>query len=124
MSLISVREPLSVLNCPFERTNIKTFLRARSMPRSLRITGRVSSETGRNGPATVIFALETPGSEELSGFDAGGRFLDLRDGLAPDKLTAEVQAHCPMAGEGRQGSCGLNRLVIGTGRALADNLVL
>lgn len=48
-----------------------------------------------NGPATVIFALETPGSEELSGFDAGGRFLDLRDGLAPDKLTAEVRHIAP-----------------------------
>ena len=43
----------------------------------------------------MIFALETPGSEELSGFDAGGRFLDLRDGLAPDKLTAEVRHIAP-----------------------------
>ena len=39
--------------------------------------------------------LEAPGSKELAGFDAGGRFLDLRDGLAPDKLTAEVRRIAP-----------------------------
>jgi hypothetical protein len=48
-----------------------------------------------HGPATVIFSVEAPGSEELAGFDAGGRFLDLRDGLAPDKLTAEVRRIAP-----------------------------
>lgn len=39
----------------------------------------------------VIFALADPHGGTLSGFDAGGRFLDLRDGLAPDKFTAEVR---------------------------------
>ena len=39
----------------------------------------------------VIFELGNPDGSPLKGFQAGGRFLDLRDGLAPDKLTAEVR---------------------------------
>jgi len=41
--------------------------------------------------AEVIFELAAPDSSPLSSFDAGSRFLDLRDGLAPDKLTAETR---------------------------------
>ena len=41
--------------------------------------------------AEVIFELFAPDESPLSGFDAGARFLDLRQGLAPDKLTAEVR---------------------------------
>lgn len=46
-----------------------------------------------NSPAQgeVIFELKNPDGSPLSGFEAGGRFLDFRDGLAPDKLTAEVR---------------------------------
>lgn len=40
----------------------------------------------------VIFELKNPDGSPLSGFEAGGRFLDLRDGLVPDKLTAEVRS--------------------------------
>ncbi|MEO8129519.1 MAG: hypothetical protein ABI822_20640 [Bryobacteraceae bacterium] len=40
----------------------------------------------------LIFELD---GQPLTGFDAGGRFLDLRDGLAPDKLTAEVRKVAP-----------------------------
>lgn len=43
----------------------------------------------------IIFALLPAPAGELSGFDAGGRFLDLRNGLAPDKLTAEVRHVAP-----------------------------
>ena len=39
----------------------------------------------------VVFELSAPDGSPLSGFDAGARFLDLRDGLAPDKLSAEVR---------------------------------
>jgi hypothetical protein len=39
------------------------------------------------GEAAIVFEL----AGDLTGFDAGGRFLDLRGGLAPDKLTAEVR---------------------------------
>ncbi len=39
-----------------------------------------------NGAATLLFELQA-----RNGFTAGGRFLDIRDGLAPDKLTAEVR---------------------------------
>ncbi|WP_031498315.1 hypothetical protein [Bryobacter aggregatus] len=42
------------------------------------------------GPGSVTFRLSS-----LTGFDAGGRFLDLRDGLAPDKFTAELRKISP-----------------------------
>jgi hypothetical protein len=42
-------------------------------------------------PANFLFHLTGPGGAALSGFDAGGRFLDLSNGLAPDKFTAEVR---------------------------------
>jgi len=42
-------------------------------------------------PAEVTFELAAPGSSPLIGFDAGGRFLDIRNGEAPDKFTAEVR---------------------------------
>ncbi|HOQ44065.1 MAG TPA: hypothetical protein PLA43_00390 [Bryobacteraceae bacterium] len=46
-------------------------------------------EEGRSG--SVVFELAAPGGAVLTGFEAGGRFLDLRGGLAPDKLTAGVR---------------------------------
>jgi hypothetical protein len=42
-------------------------------------------------PAQITFELSAPGGAPLAGFDAGGRFLDVRDGEAPDKFTAEVR---------------------------------
>ena len=42
-------------------------------------------------PGHVIFKVEADDGGPLSSVDAGGRFLDLSDGLAPDKLTAEVR---------------------------------
>lgn len=42
-------------------------------------------------PAEIVFELAAPGGGVLSGFDTGGRFLDIRHGEAPDKLTAEVR---------------------------------
>ena len=44
--------------------------------------------TGKTGEA--VYALEADG-RPLTGFDAGARILDLRDGVAPDKLTAETR---------------------------------
>jgi hypothetical protein len=41
--------------------------------------------------AEAVFELSAPNGAALSGFDAGARFLDLRGGLAPDKLTAETR---------------------------------
>ncbi len=46
-------------------------------------------------PAQLTFEVAAPDGLPLSGFDAGARFLDLRDGLAPDKLTAEVRKVAP-----------------------------
>lgn len=45
-------------------------------------------------PAEVIFEL-TGEDRPLSGFDTGGRFLDLRDGIAPNKFTAEIRKVTP-----------------------------
>ncbi|HVX67831.1 MAG TPA: hypothetical protein VHA11_14565 [Bryobacteraceae bacterium] len=43
------------------------------------------------GPAELLYELTAPDGGALAGFDAGGRFLDLHHGLAPDKLTAETR---------------------------------
>lgn len=45
----------------------------------------------RSKTAEIIFELAAANDADLSGFDVGGRFLDLREGLAPDKFTAEVR---------------------------------
>jgi hypothetical protein len=45
-------------------------------------------------PAEIVFELSVPGmagDAALSGFEAGGRFLDVGNGEAPDKFTAEVR---------------------------------
>ena len=44
-----------------------------------------------DNPAEFVFELSASDGGSITGFDAGGRFLDIRDGLAPDKLTAEVR---------------------------------
>ncbi|MEO7142559.1 MAG: hypothetical protein ABI165_03565 [Bryobacteraceae bacterium] len=43
----------------------------------------------------MVLPLAAPDGAEIGGFDVGGRFLDLRDGLAPDKFTAEVRHVAP-----------------------------
>lgn len=60
-------------------------------------------------PAEAIFELAAPGSAPISGFDAGGRFLDIRNGEAPDKFTAEVrrtQYEATVPAEHRKASLG------------------
>ena len=59
---------------------------------------RLVLETGQSyavardaGPAEFLFELSSPDGVTLSGFDAGGRFLDIHDNIAPDKLTAETR---------------------------------
>lgn len=44
---------------------------------------------GRTGE--LLLCIPAPEGRALSGFETGARFLDLRDGLAPDKLTAETR---------------------------------
>jgi len=51
------------------------------------------------GAAEFVFRLASPDGAPLSGFDVGGRFLDLSSGLAPDKLTAEVRKVTPLKTE-------------------------
>ncbi len=41
--------------------------------------------------AELVYELSAPDGSPLCGFDAGARFLDLRDHLAPDKFTAETR---------------------------------
>ena len=48
----------------------------------------------------VIFKVESEDGGPLSTVDAGGRFLDVSDGLAPDMLTAEVRKVKPWPGTG------------------------
>jgi len=47
------------------------------------------------GAGDVIFKIEAKNGGDLSGFDVGGRFLDLRDGIAPNKFTAEIRKVTP-----------------------------
>ncbi|MGI4852494.1 MAG: hypothetical protein ACRYF4_00440 [Janthinobacterium lividum] len=51
--------------------------------------GYLRNEDGQVGE--LIFALDSRGKGDLNAVDAGGRFLDLSQGLAPDKLTAETR---------------------------------
>lgn len=55
--------------------------------------GMVRNRDGQAGE--VIFAVDADPSHALSSVDVGGRFLDLRGGLAPDKLTAETRTVTP-----------------------------
>jgi hypothetical protein len=48
------------------------------------------------GLAEFIFRVEGDGSLPIVAVDAGGRFLDLGGGLAPDKFTAEVRKVAPV----------------------------
>ena len=50
-------------------------------------------------PAGFVFRVASVDGKPLTGFDAGGRFLDLSHGLAPDKFTAEVRPVQPLASE-------------------------
>jgi hypothetical protein len=42
-------------------------------------------------PSEAVFRLDAPQAQTIVGLDAGGRFLDLSRGIAPDKFTAEVR---------------------------------
>ncbi len=44
-----------------------------------------------NRRAEILFELSAPDGGPLASFDAGARFLDIRDGIAPDKLKAEIR---------------------------------
>ena len=59
------------------------------------------------GPGEIIFALEAPDGGPITSFNTGGRFLDLRDGLAPDKFTAETRTVTPWPAAGQPQSASL-----------------
>lgn len=49
----------------------------------------------------AIYEVNSPEGGSITGFDAGARFLDLREGLAPDKFTAEVRKVAPWPAAGK-----------------------
>ncbi|HEY3439306.1 MAG TPA: hypothetical protein VGK29_01075 [Paludibaculum sp.] len=49
------------------------------------------------GAAEFVFRLTDAGGGAVVGIDAGGRFLDLTRGIAPDKFTAETRPVTPVA---------------------------
>jgi hypothetical protein len=55
--------------------------------------GYLKNEDGKVGE--LLFHVSHHDGGDLQEVDAGGRFLDLRGGLAPDKLTAEVRPIAP-----------------------------
>jgi len=83
---------------PVQRRSVPVRLDALNR-QAVRVFGIVDREEQGQGfllasspdPGEIIFELKNPDGSPLSGFEAGGRFLDIRDGLAPDKLTAEVR---------------------------------
>ncbi len=63
--------------------------------------GQTYTVNTTDAASDIIFEVSAPDGGNLSGFDAGARFLDLSDGLAPDKFTAEVRKvpAWPLAGQ-------------------------
>ncbi|WP_321475569.1 hypothetical protein [uncultured Paludibaculum sp.] len=59
---------------------------------------------GGTSPAEFVFRLTAPDGAPLSGFNAGGRFLDLSRSLAPDKFTAEVRSVSALDSKGAEAS--------------------
>ena len=56
------------------------------------------------GEAEFLFELKPRPGESIVGLDAGGRFLDLSRGIAPDKFTAEVRKVPPVSSDGAAAS--------------------
>ena len=54
---------------------------------------RVTGSPRGQGPAEFLYRIP---ANRAVGFHAGGRFLDLSQGLAPDKFTAEVRKVTPV----------------------------
>ncbi|QOY85637.1 hypothetical protein [Paludibaculum fermentans] len=61
------------------------------------------------GPAEFVFRLTSPDGAGLSGFNSGGRFLDLSRSLAPDKFTAEVRSVAALDSKGAEASIAWSR---------------
>ena len=76
---------------PIDLARLKLFAGAVQNVRYVEEDGQGLLIPASAGPAELIFEAELPDGGALAGFHAGGRFLEIRDGLAPDKLTAEVR---------------------------------
>ncbi len=49
----------------------------------------------------ALYKVNSPEGGSITGFDVGARFLDLREGMAPDKFTAEVRKVAPWPADGK-----------------------
>ena len=81
-----VRHPVAI-DTPAVQSVAHSVLNARYVPAN----GQGFWIADSPDPADFMFRLTSPDETPLAAFDAGGRFLDLSGGLAPDKFTAEVR---------------------------------
>ena len=58
--------------------------------------------------AEIVYELSASDGSPISGFDAGARFLDIRDNLAPDKFTAETRPTVLGKGSSRDPSASMS----------------
>jgi hypothetical protein len=89
--IYSAGEPEDWRPLPLDLERIREFALRLENVRGVSESGQTFFWPAKPAPAEMIFELAGPAGVDLTGFDAGARFLDLRDGLAPDKLTAEVR---------------------------------
>lgn len=82
--------------------------------------GQAYLANAADGPGEVVFEVKAADEGGISSFDAGARFLDVRDGLAPDKFTAEVRKvpAWPSADETQSASISWSEAIDGPYRTL------
>jgi hypothetical protein len=87
----SAGEPEQWRSLPLDLERIQEFASRVENVRTISESGQTFLWPVQESPGELVFELSAPEGVELAGFNAGGRFLNLRGGLAPDKLTAEVR---------------------------------
>jgi hypothetical protein len=80
---------------PIRRSTVAPLPVAVSSARYVAGNGQGFWAPAAEGSADFVFRLAAYDNAALGGIDAGGRFLDLRAGFAPDKFTAEIRPVAP-----------------------------
>jgi hypothetical protein len=77
---------------PEERITVATSLKEAPATgfRCVTESGQEYLRPTKGQTGTILYKL-TANADELNGFDAGARFLQIKNGIAPDKLTAETR---------------------------------